>query len=389
MIKGKYKSILAKVGIVFIVVLILLIYFFYEPVSSVINLILISFIIAYAIKPLRNYLCDKFRISKRISSLIIILLSLGIFTTIIYFIVPTIIYESGNFGIMLDNIELYLMNMASKFNLSDLSLFETAYIQINEKINLFLASLSGNLIDNIASILENLVGFAIIPVVAYYFLADGELIYNKMLLIFPTDKRILIRKINSNIDKVLSRYIVSQLLLSVIIGVLTFIMLLVLGIKLPLILAILNAINSNIDKVLSRYIVSQLLLSVIIGVLTFIMLLVLGIKLPLILAILNAIANIIPYFGPIIGGVPMVLIALLQSPTKAILALIGAFLIQQIEGDLLAPKITGVCINFHPIIIIILLILGGKIGGVAGMVLAVPILVIVKVIYDDINYYLF
>ncbi|CUN64697.1 MULTISPECIES: AI-2E family transporter [Clostridium] len=342
MIKRKYKSILIKICIVLIFILLLSIYFFYDPVRSVVNLILISFIIAYAIKPLRNYFCDKFKISKRISSLIIIILSIGLFTTIIYFIVPTIIYESGNFGVMLDNVELYLMNMANKLNLSDLSLFETAYIQINEKINLFLASLSGNLIDNIASILENLVGFAIVPVVAYYFLADGELIYNKLLLIFPTDKRILIRKI-----------------------------------------------NGNIDKVLSRYIISQLLLSGIIGVLTFIMLIILGIKLPLILAILNAIANIIPYFGPIIGGAPIVFIALMQSPTKAILALIGAFVIQQIEGDLLAPKITGVCINFHPIIIIILLILGGKIGGAAGMILAVPILVIIKVIYDDINYYLF
>ena len=342
MIKRKYKSILIKICIVLIFILLLSIYFFYDPVRSVVNLILISFIIAYAIKPLRNYFCDKFKISKRISSLIIIILSIGLFTTIIYFIVPTIIYESGNFGVMLDNVELYLMNMANKLNLSDLSLFETAYIQINEKINLFLASLSGNLIDNIASILENLVGFAIVPVVAYYFLADGELIYNKLLLIFPTDKRILIRKI-----------------------------------------------NGNIDKVLSRYIISQLLLSGIIGVLTFIMLIILGIKLPLILAILNAIANIIPYFGPIIGGAPIVFIALMQSPTKAILALIGAFVIQQIEGDLLAPKITGVCINFHPIIIIILLIVGGKIGGAAGMILAVPILVIIKVIYDDINYYLF
>ena len=342
MIKGKHKHLLVKIAIIFISTLILLIYFFYNPVQSVVNLVLISFIIAYSIKPLRNYFCDKFKISKRISSLIIILISLGIFTTIIYFIVPTIIYESGNFGVMLDNVELYLTNIANKLNLTDLSLFETAYIQVNEKINLFLASLSRNLIDNIASILENLIGFAIVPIVAYYFLADGEMIYNKLLLIFPTDKRILIRKI-----------------------------------------------NSNIDKVLSRYIVSQLLLSAIIGVLTFIMLLILGIKLPIILAILNAIANIIPYFGPIIGGVPIVFIALIQSPTKAILALVGAFLIQQIEGDLLAPKITGICINFHPIIIIILLILGGKIGGVVGMILAVPVLVIAKVIYDDINYYLF
>lgn len=342
MIKSKYKIPLIKIIIMIVVILALSIYLFYDPVQSVINLILISFIISYSIKPLRDYLCDKFKISKRVSSLIIILLSLGIFTTIIYFIVPTIIYESGNFGAMLDNVEIYLVSIANKLNLSDLSLFETAYIQINERINLFLASLSRNLIDNIASILENLVGFAIVPVVSYYFLADGDLIYNKLLLIFPTDKRILIKKI-----------------------------------------------NSNIDKVLSRYIVSQLLLSAIIGVLTFIMLVILKIKLPLVLAILNAIANIIPYFGPIIGGAPIVVIALIESPTKAILALIGSFLIQQIEGDLLAPKITGVYINFHPIIIMILLILGGKIGGVAGMVLAVPILVIAKVIYDDINYYLF
>lgn len=342
MIKSKYKSLLIKLSIILAVILVLSLYIFYEPVRTVTNLIIISFIIAYAIKPIRNYLCDKFKVSRRISSLIIIFLSLGIFATIIYFIVPTIIYESGNFGTMLDNIELYLYAISDKFNLNGFTLFETVYIQLNEKLNLFLASLSGNLIDNIATILENLVGFAIVPVVAYYFLVDGGLIYNKVLLIFPTNKRILIRKI-----------------------------------------------NSNIDKVLSRYIVSQLLLSAIIGVLTFLMLIVLRIKLPLILALLNAIANIIPYFGPIIGGIPIVLIALIQSPTKALLAIICAFLIQQIEGDILAPKITGVCINFHPIIIIILLVLGGKIGGMAGMILAVPILVIIKVIYDDINYYLF
>lgn len=342
MIKKKYKGVLIKVAIILTVILAIAIYIFYEPIRSVINLTIISFIISYSIKPLRNYMCDKFKISKRIASLIIILLSLALFTTIIYFIVPTIIYESKNFGVMLDNIELYLMDVANKFNISDLSLFETAYIQVNEKINLFLASLSSNLVENIASILENLVGFAIVPVVSYYFLADGELIYNKLLLIFPTDKRILVRKI-----------------------------------------------NNNIDKVLSRYIVSQLVLSAIIGVLTFIMLLILKVKLPLVLAILNAIANIIPYFGPIIGGAPIVFIALIESPSKALLALIGAFIIQQLEGDLLAPKITGVSINLHPIIIIILLILGGKIGGVCGMVLAVPILVIIKVIYDDINYYLF
>ena len=123
--------------------------------------------------------------------------------------------------------------------------------------------------------------------------------------------------------------------------------------------------------------------------LSFILLLVLRIKFPLVLSIINSIANIIPYFGPIIGGVPIIFMAITGSVTKGLLAVIGVFLIQQVEGNFLAPKITGDSTNMHPIIIIILLILGEKMGGVIGMILVVPIAVIIKVIYDDIDYYLF
>ena len=131
------------------------------------------------------------------------------------------------------------------------------------------------------------------------------------------------------------------------------------------------------------------MLCLIIGVLSFILLLILRVKFPLVLSIINAVANIIPYFGPIIGGVPIIFIALTGSVTKGIIAAIGVILIQQVEGNFLAPKITGDSTNMHPIIIIILLVLGDKIGGVIGMVLIVPIAVIIKVIYDDIDYYLF
>ena len=150
-----------------------------------------------------------------------------------------------------------------------------------------------------------------------------------------------------------------------------------------------DLINKNIDKILSRYIFSQLLLSLIIGVLSFILLLILRVKFPLVLAIINGVANIIPYFGPIIGGIPIIFMALTSSVSKGIISAIGVFLIQQFEGNFLAPKITGDSTNMHPIVIIILLVLGDKIGGVIGMVLIVPIAVIIKVIYDDIDYYLF
>lgn len=333
-----YKTIIA----IILLILSIVIYRYFTPIRDVINLLLISFIIAYTLKPLRNCLSERLNISPKISSILIILLFLLAFFGLLYCIVPSILNESGNFGAMLDSIEEYVLALASKFRLDRLPIFETIYIQIGEKINMVISSFTTNLVDNMISIGENLVGLAVIPITTYYLLADGELIYNKLLLIFPTDKRVLIKNI-----------------------------------------------NNNIDKILSRYILSQLLLSLIIGILSFILLLLLRIKFPLVLSIINAIANIIPYFGPIIGGVPIIFIALTGSVTKGLLAAIGVFLVQQVEGNFLAPKITGDSTNMHPIIIIILLILGEKMGGVIGMVLIVPIAVIIKVIYDDIDYYLF
>lgn len=339
----KYKGLIVKLIIsIIIAISIVMIYAFVEPIRAVTNLLIISIVIAYTLKPLRNYFCEKLHISYKKSSLLIILLLLLSFVGLIYCIVPTMLNESGNFGVMLDSIEEYILSLAARFKLDRLPIFETIYIQIGEKINMILSNTSTHLVDNLIDMGENLVTLAIVPITTYYFLADSKLIYNKLLLVLPTDKRVIIKNI-----------------------------------------------NKNIDKILSRYILSQLLLCLIIGVLSFILLLILRVKFPLVLSIINAVANIIPYFGPIIGGVPIIFIALTGSVTKGIIAAIGVILIQQVEGNFLAPKITGDSTNMHPIIIIILLVLGDKIGGVIGMVLIVPIAVIIKVIYDDIDYYLF
>lgn len=339
----KYKGLIVKLIIsIIIAISIVMIYAFVEPIRAVTNLLIISIVIAYTLKPLRNYFCEKLHISYKKSSLLIILLLLLSFVGLIYCIVPTMLNESGNFVVMLDSIEEYILSLAARFKLDRLPIFETIYIQIGEKINMILSNTSTHLVDNLIDMGENLVTLAIVPITTYYFLADSKLIYNKLLLVLPTDKRVIVKNI-----------------------------------------------NKNIDKILSRYILSQLLLCLIIGVLSFILLLILRVKFPLVLSIINAVANIIPYFGPIIGGVPIIFIALTGSVTKGIIAAIGVILIQQVEGNFLAPKITGDSTNMHPIIIIILLVLGDKIGGVIGMVLIVPIAVIIKVIYDDIDYYLF
>ena len=329
--KDKRKKIIKNAIIVAILFVLVLSYLYIEGIRDVVNLVVISFIVSYTLKPIRDYIVEKYRLSIKKASMIIM-----------YFMVPSLLSESRNIGGMLDNLESYAILAAEKFDLDQIPLFETAYIQIGDKINTILTKEATGLFDNIIAILENLIGLAIVPVAAYYFLADGNVLYNKALLIFSTEKRIIVRKI-----------------------------------------------NSHIDRVLSRYIISQIILSLIIGILTFILMISLRLKMPLVLSVVNGVVNIIPYFGPIIGGVPIVFIAMTSSITKGIIALVGVFIIQQVEGDLLAPKITGDCISMHPVTIILLLILGEKIAGVAGMILCVPIAVIIKVIYDDINYYLF
>ncbi|MDP4088675.1 MAG: AI-2E family transporter, partial [Bacillota bacterium] len=150
-----------------------------------------------------------------------------------------------------------------------------------------------------------------------------------------------------------------------------------------------RSLSKDINLVLSKYILSQFLLSALIVVMTFVVLMALKVDFPLLLSLINGIFNIIPYFGPLLGGIPAVIVALLISPKTALWTALCLNLIQQIEGDIIAPKITGDSVDMHPLFVILLLILGGKVGGFVGMVLAVPVAVIVKVIIEDLDFYMY
>ena len=126
--------------------------------------------------------------------------------------------------------------------------------------------------------------------------------------------------------------------------------------------------REDVDKVLGKYILGQLLLSLLVGIMTFIGMLILGIKFPLLLAFLNALLNIIPYFGAVLGAIPAIVVALVEGPNKILWVILTFLIIQQIEGNLIAPKITAESIDMHPILIIILLLIGEQIGGLLGMV---------------------
>lgn len=138
--------------------------------------------------------------------------------------------------------------------------------------------------------------------------------------------------------------------------------------------------TGEINIVLSGFIQGQVLISLIIAMLEIIGLSIAGVKYAFVLGLIGGLANIIPYFGPFIGAVPAVFIALLDSYWKALFAAIVFLIVQQIDNALITPKIMGEKVGMHPLTIIFVVLLGGSLFGVPGLILAVPITAIIKVI---------
>lgn len=134
----------------------------------------------------------------------------------------------------------------------------------------------------------------------------------------------------------------------------------------------------RIEMRLGMWIRGELILMTVIGVMTYIGLLLLRIDFALPLAIFAGLLEIIPNIGPIVSAIPAVLVALSISPVAA-LSVIGLFiLVQQLENNLIVPFVMKRSVGLSPLITIFALMIGGKLAGISGAVLAVPIVLIIQ-----------
>lgn len=143
-------------------------------------------------------------------------------------------------------------------------------------------------------------------------------------------------------------------------------------------------IASRINTSFRNFIQGTLLVSLGIFILSLIGYSAIGLKAPMLFALLCAITNIIPYIGPWLGGAICAIVGFTVSPLCGILTIIVAFVIQQIDGIILHPLIMGKTMKLHPVSIMIGLLIFGSLFGIWGMVLATPIMAGIKTI---INYF--
>ena len=111
----------------------------------------------------------------------------------------------------------------------------------------------------------------------------------------------------------------------------------------------------------------------ILGTLIYIGLTILGVKYALVLALIAGLTEAIPFVGPFIGAVPAVFLAFLESPFKALLVLILYIVVQQLENNIIVPKVMQKTVGLNPIVVMVAILLGAKLAGVLGALLAIPI----------------
>ena len=134
----------------------------------------------------------------------------------------------------------------------------------------------------------------------------------------------------------------------------------------------------------SRFIGGKILDSFIIGILTFIILTIFKMPYVLLISVIVGVTNIIPFFGPFIGGIPAAIIILFVSPTKALWFVIIIIIIQQIDGNIIGPKILGDSIGISAFWILFSLLVAAKFMGFVGMVIGVPLFAIFYSIIKEI-----
>lgn len=145
-----------------------------------------------------------------------------------------------------------------------------------------------------------------------------------------------------------------------------------------------DEVIDDVKHSLYQYIKGMLIVMLVVGTLTYIGLLALGIKYALFLGILTALLTPLPYIGVIISAAIPIIIAMLTKDTAwYIFGVVAVFaFVQFLEGNLITPKIMGNNVNINPLIIIISLVIFGAISGLVGMILTVPILAVIKVIVE-------
>ena len=301
-------------------------------VRDIVGVLIFAIIISSALEPLLNYGESK-KVPRLLSLIFLYVLFFVFFAAIIYIILPLILDQFRDFT---KNYPTYFGKLEEAAGtitfLPGLSAnFHDLIGQLTEQIPSFTSLLS-----YVSAIFGGIVSFVVILVVSFYLALSKGALDDFLRSIMPPQFEAYAHGLWIRAQKKMGRWLQAQLLLS-------FIMSLVVGVGLW----------------------------------------ILGVKYAFLVAVVVGIFEIVPFVGPIVAGALATVLALSQSPILAIWTLIFIIAAQQLENHILVPLLIKKLVGLNPVVVILAILIGAKLGGILGVLLAVPLAAVVDEFFDD------
>lgn len=319
--------------------------FVFHPIIVVVSTItppvILAFIAYYLLNPVVNLL-ERFRIYRLWGIIIIIVFFSSIITGLFMLTIPVIEQQvkdlAGDFPTYFDKINDLIHTVVSN------SFIEPYYKEAREWVESNLGDIPSTITAYFGDALESIASFAstlttiivsliTFPFVLFFLLKDGERFKHYFLSLFP-------KRFRKDTARILH----------------------------------------NMDTQVGSYIQGQIFVALCIGAMLFIGYLIIDLDYAIILAITAAVTSVVPYLGPIIAITPAIIIALVTSPWMIVKLAIVWAVVQFAEGHFISPNVMGRTMKIHPLTIMFVLLISGKIFGVVGVILGIPGYAIAKVL---------
>lgn len=330
--------------------------FLFEPIGTFISTLFAPILIAgflfYLLNPLVNLLMKikvkNHQVSRTFAVAIVFLMLIAIIVSALSFLIPNILNQVEqliqNMPEYIKSFQRFLTKVLQQKNLPPWIVDLTKDVDINAYTKEIEESLSGfakNFMMSITSSIGSIIGMVTsvtvtivtVPFMLFYMLKDGH-------KLVPTVTGIFSEKQANRIGELLEK----------------------------------------MSETISKYISGQAIECLFVGTCTAIGYGIVGVPFALLIGIFAGITNMIPYIGPYIGLLPALILALSNSVRQTILVIIVCVVVQQIDGNLIYPNVIGKSLDIHPLTIIIILLVAGNLAGLLGMLLAVPVYAVIKVI---------
>lgn len=288
-------------------------------IRDILLLVFVCFIFMEALNPLINKL-ESFKIPRALAILVIYLVIVAVISLSIAGIVPLLVEQTTGLVRTLPN------------TISNLKILGTSAIDFSAQFKL-LESLPTEIAKTVLSVFSNIFSGFIIMVITFYLLIERRNFVRYSLRFFGHDFKEKIMKILEILENRLGSWVNGELILMTLVGLLSYVGYLFLG------------LNYTIP-----------------------------------LAIIAGILEIVPNIGPMITTILAGLIGLTVSPLTALLAVIWGIIVQQVENNFITPRVMKAAVGLNPIITILTITIGAKLAGIGGALLAVPVFLTIKTI---------